>query len=112
MFLRKQRRTEAEKRILSAIYADKRRRDREQSPWTWRNIRDVGFSLFISICVFGATASTVSALLKHRFFDEFLDLNRDGYWSADGLAGLIGVIAWTCTILFLDDLSDKSSNRD
>jgi hypothetical protein len=102
MFLRKQRRTEAEKQILRAIDADKRRRDREQWPWTWRNKRNVGFSLFISICVFWATASTVSALLKHRFFDEFLD--RDGYWGADGLAALIGGIACLCTILFLADL--------
>jgi len=63
MFLRKQRRTETGKQILRAIDADKRRRDREQSRWTWRNKRNVGFSLFISICVFGATASTVSASL-------------------------------------------------
>jgi hypothetical protein len=53
MFLRKQRRTEAGKQILRAIDADKRRRDREQSRWTWRNKRNVGFSLFISICVLG-----------------------------------------------------------
>jgi len=102
MFLRKQRRTETGKQILRAIDADKRRRDREQSRWTWRNKRNVGFSLFISICVFGATASTVSALLKHPFFDEFLD--RDGYWSANGLGALIGGIACLCTILFLADL--------
>jgi len=63
MFLRKQRRTEAEKRILSAIYADKRRRDREQSRWTWRNKRNVGFSLFISICVFWG-----DSLYRKRFF--------------------------------------------
>jgi hypothetical protein len=79
--------------------------DRERSLWTWRNLRDSGFSFLISICVFGATAAIAAALLKRPFFAEFLD--RDGYWTADGLAGLIGAIAWLCTIFLLARLLEK-----
>jgi hypothetical protein len=79
--------------------------DRERSLWTWRNLRDGGLSFLISISVFGATAAIASALLKRPFFAGFLD--RDGYWTADGLAGLIAAIAWLCTIFFLARLLEK-----
>ena len=79
--------------------------DRARSLWTRRNLRDGGFSFLISICVFGATAVMAAALLKRPFFAEFLD--RDGYWTADGLAGLIGAIAWLCTIFLLARLLEK-----
>jgi len=78
-------------------------RNRERTPW--RNIRDSGVGFFISICVFGTTAFIASALLKSRYFDGFFD--HDSYWRADSFAGLIGAIAWLCTIFFLARLSER-----
>jgi len=79
--------------------------DRNQERTPWRNIRDSGVGFFISICVFGTTAFIASALLKSRYFDGFFD--HDGYWRADSFAGLIGAIAWLCTIFFLARLSER-----
>jgi hypothetical protein len=76
--------------------------DRERLPW--RSIRDSGIGFLISICVFGATAFVSSVLLKSRFFEGFFD--RDNYWRADSFAGLVGAIAWLCTIFFLARLSE------
>ena len=79
--------------------------DRNQERTPLRNIRDSGVGFFISICVFGTTAFIASALLKSRYFDGFFD--DDGYWRADSFAGLIGAIAWLCTIFFLARLSER-----
>ena len=97
---------EAQKKILDAANY---KQDQERSPWTWRSIRDGGLGFLISICVFAATASTVSALLKSPFFSEFFD--RDDYRRADGLAGFIGALAWLCTIFFLARLKEQSRRQ-
>ena len=55
---------EAQKQMDAANH----KQDQERSPWTWRSIRDGGLGFLISICVFAATASIVSALLKSPFF--------------------------------------------
>jgi hypothetical protein len=52
--------------------------DQERSPWTWRSIRDGGLGFLISICIFAATASIVSALLKSPLFSKFFDLTITG----------------------------------
>ena len=100
---------EAQKQILRVMDAGKHKQDQERSPWTWRSIRDGGLGFLISICVFAATASTASALLKSSFFAEFLD--RDDYRKADGLAALIGVLAWLCTIFFLARSKEQSRRQ-
>jgi hypothetical protein len=76
--------------------------DRGRSPW--HSIRDSGIGFLISICVFGATAFGSSVLLKGRFFQGFFE--SDSYWRADSFAGLVGAIAWLCTISFLAQLSE------
>jgi hypothetical protein len=96
---------EAQKQMDAANH----KQDQERSPWTWRSIRDGGLGFLISICVFAATASTVSALLKSPFFSEFFD--HDDYRRADGLAGFIGALAWLFTIFFLARLKEQSRRQ-
>jgi hypothetical protein len=97
------------KKILRVMDAANHKQDQERSPRTWRSIRDGGLGFLISICVFAATASIVSALLKSPFFAEFFD--RDDYRRADGFAGLIGALAWLCTIFFLARSNEQSRRQ-
>jgi hypothetical protein len=85
------------------------KQEQERSPWSRRSIRDGGLGFLISICVFAATASIVSALLKSPFFSKFFD--RDDYRRADSFAGLIGALAWLCTIFFLARLKEQSQRH-
>jgi hypothetical protein len=95
-------------KILRVMDAANHKQD-QGSPRTWRSICDGGLGFLISICVFAATASIVSALLKSPFFSEFFD--RDDYRRADGFAGLIGALAWLCTIFFLARSNERSRRQ-
>jgi hypothetical protein len=90
---------EARDHILRKI-REGQRADEERTRYTWREIRDDVFCLYVSICVFAATAYGISDVLKLPLFADLF--NRDGYWSAYGLGGLIGAAAWTYTVLFFN----------
>lgn len=92
---------EAQRYIVRKIKGSNREHE-QRTRYTWQDIRQSLFCLYVSICVFAATAYGLADILKLPFFDDFL--NREGYWSAYGLGALVGAAAAIYTLVFLNRL--------